>query len=186
MDRPSTPLPCRARRKASLAGFAQVQTLLVLVCLGLAACLLILWVRRQAMIRRCDTYVEDMRYFAEASRKAFERQGQAPAPSGSLPELPKGLEPYVLVARWTTGTPFGGNYHWLTPYPADAPPPMPKDSGAILGAIQVNGFPPRKPVVLSSGEYAYLQQRFAKNAVPGAKLALGFGGWPVCIVYATP
>jgi hypothetical protein len=186
MDRPSTPSLFRLSRKVRLAGFGQVQLVLALVCVVLAACLLFFWQRRHQMTLRCDAYVEDVRGFASASRKAFEKHGAAPPGGGALPVVPLGMEPYVSQERWLQPTPFGGNYHWLSPFPPDAPPPSPKDSYPIIGAIQVNGFPPRSPVRLTEGEIAYLEARFAEKAVPGVKLIFGFNGWPICIVYATP
>jgi len=185
MERPSTPSSSPSYNTASRAGFGQVQLILCLVCLGLALCLSALWVRRNRMTGRCDAYVEDVRVFAQAYRKFFEKNGVSAPGGGDAPAVPAGMDPYLAAGRWMQPTPFGGNYHWLSPYPPDGPSPTARDSAAIIGAVQVNGFPPRTPVQLSAAEVAYLRERFAANAVPGTKLVFGFKGWPICIVQAT-
>jgi len=185
MERLSTPSSSSLCKPASRAGFGQVQLILCLVCLGLAVCLSTLWVRRHRTTERCDAYLEDVRAFAQAYRKFFEKNGFTAPGGGASPAVPAGMEPYLAKERWLQPTPFGGNYHWLSPYPPDGPAPTARDANALLGAVQVNGFPPRTPVQLSASEIAYLKERFAEHAVPGTKIVFGFKGWPICIVQAT-
>lgn len=96
-------------RLSRRCGFTLVEIMIVVVIIGLLMSLVIpafQKVRRKALNA---TFIGDMRTFAGAAETYMLETGGYLEDSSSG-AVPAGLEEYIRVAKWTDGTPLGGDW----------------------------------------------------------------------------
>lgn len=93
---------CHAR-----PGFTLVEILIVVVILGILAAIVIPSFANATSDTQKTAFVQDLRTFEKAIMLYHGEKGEYP-PDGGSGTVPAGLEPYVRVADWQSGTPIGG------------------------------------------------------------------------------
>ncbi|MFN3167942.1 MAG: type II secretion system protein [Phycisphaeraceae bacterium] len=97
-SRPAVPRP---------AGFTLVEILIVVVILGVLAAIVIPQFASASEDTRKTAFAQDLRIFKDAILR-YELDTDALPADGGSGSVPAGLEPYVNVGKWQSGTPIGG------------------------------------------------------------------------------
>lgn len=170
----------RRSRRHQAAGFALIEVGLVLLIFVLAAGLMLDLLGRVQQRRRCDQFVADLREFA-AAFQSYAQQHEAGLPASTDDAaLPAGMEDLLKDTNWRRGSPFGGNYGWVAPDPAN--PPADGSGRGRSGAIVLTAFAPSFPLTLSRRDLLYIDARIDDGNLATGRFRTGFNGWPVCLV----
>jgi general secretion pathway protein G len=89
------------------AGFTLVEILIVVVILGVLAAVVIPQFASATQDTRKTAFAQDLRIFKDALLR-YELDNDQMPPDGGSGAVPAGLEPYVNVGKWQSGTPIGG------------------------------------------------------------------------------
>jgi type II secretory pathway pseudopilin PulG len=164
--------------------FTLLETLLVLLIVGLGAGLILAQAGRLQQRRACDDYVRDLRTFSAAVAGYYQRhQTWPPALTGDS-ILPPEIEEALKGTNWARGSPFGGNYGWVAPVGAAGSGPEPGWGG--LGAVTLTAFSPRFPLTLDRDDLLYIDRQIDDGNLATGRFRTGFNGWPVFLVEAAP
>ena len=97
----------RHRPPALRFGFTLIEILIVVVILGILAAIVIPAFASATEDTRKAAFAQDLRAF-EGGLLRYEVDNSAFPPDGGSGTVPSGLEPYVNVPKWESGTPIGG------------------------------------------------------------------------------
>ena len=97
----------RRHTPAVRSGFTLMEILIVVVILGILAAIVIPSFASATEDTRKAAFAQDLRSF-EAGILRYEVDNGAFPPDGGSGTVPIGLEPYVNVPKWQSGTPVGG------------------------------------------------------------------------------
>ncbi len=96
------------------------------------------------------------------------------------------MEAYLEETAWRKGSPWGGNYSWLTPdqvvqnYHGIGREPD------ATGAIAVTAFWLSSPLALSRDDLLYIDGQIDDGDLTTGRFRTGFNGWPVYLVSKNP
>jgi type II secretory pathway pseudopilin PulG len=179
---PASAAERRRSRRRRAGGFALIEVGLVLLILFLASWLavdLLGWVQQR---RRGDRFVADLREFAAAFQSyAQQHHAGLPASTGDA-AMPASMENLLKDTNWRKGSPFGGTYEWLAPYPPNPSAEGAGQDGHGSGAIMLTAFAPSFPLTLSRHDLLFVDARIDDGNPATGRFRTGFNGWPLYLI----
>jgi hypothetical protein len=149
----------RRSRRCRVGGSALVEVGLFLLIVVVGVWLGILLLSRSQQRRRCDRFIGDLRAFSAAFQTYARKAGTGLPASPGESALPPGLEQLLQDTNWHQGSPFGGNYEYLAPFPAGPSADGAGRDGRGSGAIALTAFAPSFPLTLSRRDLRYVDGR---------------------------
>jgi hypothetical protein len=172
----------QGRRRS--AGFAVGEILSALVVLVLCAGLVLTLAGRRQQRQNCDHCLRDLRVFSAAFAHYHEKHNTWPPSSDAEVALPPDLAEALKATDWFKGSPFGGNYGWVAPDPAEVAGSAPVRGWGGSGAVTLTAFSPSFPLRLDQSDLLYIDGELDDGNLATGQFRTGFNGWPVYFVEA--